>query len=87
MLCYENMQVVLHFGSIVLNRIFLPTLTTFLELQTSWTANWLKPPPPPPPPLQVILLLAVPKAALLFWFFGGFRCGVPLYSYRYSYIY
>ena len=20
-----------------------------------------------------------PKAALLFWFFGGFRCGVPLF--------
>ena len=20
-----------------------------------------------------------PEAALLFWFFGGFRCGVPLY--------
>ena len=21
-----------------------------------------------------------PKAALLFWFFGGFRCGVPLFT-------
>ena len=23
--------------------------------------------------------LGRPKAALLFWFFGGFRCGVPLF--------
>ena len=25
------------------------------------------------------LIAGRPKAALLFWFFGGFRCGVPLF--------
>ena len=25
------------------------------------------------------LIAGCPKAALLFWFFGGFRCGVPLF--------
>ena len=33
--------------------------------------------PPPPPPSNFIA--GRPKAALLFWFFGGFRCGVPLF--------
>ena len=32
---------------------------------------------PPPPPSNFIA--GRPKAALLFWFFGGFRCGVPLF--------
>ena len=27
----------------------------------------------------VIFIAGRPKAALLFWFFGGFRCGVPLF--------
>ena len=27
-----------------------------------------------------------PKAALLFWFFGGFRCGVPLFIVFFLYI-
>ena len=31
----------------------------------------------PPPPSNFID--GRPKAALLFWFFGGFRCGVPLF--------
>ena len=31
----------------------------------------------PPPPSNFIA--GRPKAALLFWFFGGFRCGVPLF--------
>ena len=39
------------------------------RLQTSWS----------PPSPRVILLLLVPRRALLFWFFGGFRCGVPLF--------
>ena len=26
-----------------------------------------------------IFIAGRPKAALLFWFFGGFRCGVPLF--------
>ena len=30
-----------------------------------------------PPPSNFIA--GRPKAALLFWFFGGFRCGVPLF--------
>ena len=30
-----------------------------------------------PPPSYFIA--GRPKAALLFWFFGGFRCGVPLF--------
>ena len=25
------------------------------------------------------LIAGRPNAALLFWFFGGFRCGVPLF--------
>ena len=33
--------------------------------------------PPPPPPSNFIA--GRPKTALLFWFFGGFRCGVPLF--------
>ena len=36
------------------------------------TANKLKPPPSN-------FIAGRPKAALLFWFFGGFRCGVPLF--------
>ena len=35
------------------------------------TANYLKPPSN--------FIAGRPKAALLFWFFGGFRCGVPLF--------
>ena len=35
------------------------------------TANYLKPPGN--------FIAGCPKAALLFWFFGGFRCGVPLF--------
>ena len=35
------------------------------------TANKLKPPRN--------FIAGRPKAALLFWFFGGFRCGVPLF--------
>ena len=35
------------------------------------TANLLKPPSN--------FIAGRPKAALLFWFFGGFRCGVPLF--------
>ena len=35
------------------------------------TANWFKPPSS--------FIAGRPKAALLFWFFGGFRCGVPLF--------
>ena len=31
----------------------------------------------PPPPSNFIA--SRPKAALLIWFFGGFRCGVPLF--------
>ena len=31
----------------------------------------------PPPPSNFIADRS--KAALLFWFFGGFRCGVPLF--------
>ena len=27
----------------------------------------------------VVFIAGRPKAALLFWFFGGFRCGVPLF--------
>ena len=36
------------------------------------TANNLKPPSN--------FIAGRPKAALLFWFFGGFRCGVPLFT-------
>ena len=36
------------------------------------TANLLKPP-------ASNFIAGRPKAALLFWFFGGFRCGVPLF--------
>ena len=35
------------------------------------TANYLKPPSN--------FIAGRPKVALLFWFFGGFRCGVPLF--------
>ena len=35
------------------------------------TANYSKPPSN--------FIAGRPKAALLFWFFGGFRCGVPLF--------
>ena len=39
----------------------------------SWsTANYLKHPSN--------FIASRPKAALLFWFFGGFRCGVPLFG-------
>ena len=34
---------------------------------------------PPPPPSPSNFIAGRPKAALLFWFFGGFRCGVPLF--------
>ena len=37
----------------------------------------VKAPPPPPPPSNFIA--GRPEAARLFWFFGGFRCGVPLF--------
>ena len=35
------------------------------------TTNYFKPPSN--------FIAGRPKAALLFWFFGGFRCGVPLF--------
>ena len=35
------------------------------------TANQFKPPSN--------FIAGHPKVALLFWFFGGFRCGVPLF--------
>ena len=35
--------------------------------------------PPPPPPSPSNFIASRPKAAFLFWFFGGFRCGVPLF--------
>ena len=38
------------------------------------TAGWLRPPPPPGD-----FVAGRPVAALLFWFFGGFRCGIPLF--------
>ena len=38
------------------------------------TTNKLKPPPPPSN-----FIAGRPKVALLFWFFGGVRCGVPLF--------
>ena len=31
------------------------------------------------PPTPSNFIAGRPNAALLFWFFGGFRCGVPLY--------
>ena len=34
---------------------------------------------PPPPPRPSNFIAGRPKAALLFWFFGGFRCGVPIF--------
>ena len=43
------------------------------------------PPPAPPPPRNFIAGRL--KAALLFWFFGGFRCGVPLFIVMLLYIY
>ena len=30
-------------------------------------------------PFKSNFIAGRPKAALLFWFFGGFRCGVPLF--------
>ena len=39
----------------------------------------LPPPPPPPPPPPSKFTAGRPKAALLFWFFGGSRCGIPLF--------
>ena len=37
--------------------------------------------PPSAPTASAIgnFIASRPKAALLFWFFGGFRCGVPLF--------